>query len=233
MKTMGLIGGMSWESTLEYYRIINETTKAKLGRFHSAKMLLYSVDFDEIEILQHKGKWDELTEMMIDAGMRLKKGGVEFILICTNTMHLMAEAVEKETGLPLIHIVDATAEKVRSRGVRRAGLLGTKFTMEQDFYKERLRKKHNLDILIPGDEERESIHRILYSELCLGEIKDASKAAFKKIIDSLVSKGAEGIILGCTEIPLLVQQEDYDIDLFDTTAIHAEAAVEYAISEEA
>jgi aspartate racemase len=230
MKTIGLIGGMSWESTLEYYRIINETMKAKLGRFHSAKLILYSVDFDEVEILQHQGKWDELTAIMIDAARRVKKGGAEFLLICTNTMHKMAEDIENEAGLPLLHIVDAAAEEIKSKNIRKAGLLGTKFTMEEDFYKERLNRKHNIEVIIPEKKERDTIHRILYSELCLGVIKHISRDTFKKIIENLVGKGAEGIILGCTEIPLLVRQEDYEISLFDTTSIHAKAAVEYAIS---
>lgn len=230
MKTMGLIGGMSWESTLEYYRIINETMKAKLGRFHSAKLLLYSVDFDQVEILQHQGKWEELTAIMIDAARRVKKGGAEFLLICTNTMHKMAEEIENETEIPLLHIVDTAAEEIKSKNIRKAGLLGTKFTMEEDFYKNRLRRKHNIDVIIPEEEERETIHRILYSELCLGEIKDISRGAFRKIIENLVGNGAEGIILGCTEIPLLVRQEDHKIPLFDTTSIHAKAAVEYAVS---
>jgi aspartate racemase len=229
MKTIGLIGGMSWESTLEYYRIINETMKAKLGRFHSAKLILYSVDFDEVEILQHQGKWDELTAIMIDAARRVKKGGAEFLLICTNTMHKMAEDIENEAGLPLLHIVDAAAEEIKSKNIRKAGLLGTKFTMEEDFYKERLHRKHDIDVIIPEKRERDTIHRILYNELCQGEIKDTSRNTLKKIIENLVGNGAEGIILGCTEIPLLVRQEDYGISLFDTTSIHARAAVEYAI----
>jgi aspartate racemase len=191
---------------------------------------LYSVDFDEVEILQHQGKWDELTAIMIDAARRVKKGGAEFLLICTNTMHKMAEDIENEAGLPLLHIVDAAAEEIKSKNIRKAGLLGTKFTMEEDFYKERLNRKHNIEVIIPEKKERDTIHRILYSELCLGVIKHISRDTFKKIIENLVGKGAEGIILGCTEIPLLVRQEDYEISLFDTTSIHAKAAVEYAIS---
>ncbi|MCK4264440.1 MAG: aspartate/glutamate racemase family protein [Candidatus Aminicenantes bacterium] len=229
MKTIGLIGGMSWESSLEYYRIINETVKEKLGGFHSAKCLMYSVDFEEVEKLQRHGKWDEATALMIDAAQRVKKGGADFVVICTNTMHKMAEEVQSSINIPLLHIADVTAERIKAQGLKKVGLLGTKFTMEEDFYKGRLIKKHGLEVMIPDDEEREAINNILYNELCMGEIKKISKDKFKKIIDNLVLKGAEGIILGCTEIPLLIDKEDYEIPLFDTTRIHAEAAVEYAL----
>ncbi len=229
MKTIGLIGGMSWESSLEYYRIINETVKKKLGGFHSAKCLMYSVDFEEVEKLQRQGKWDEATALMIDAAQRVKKGGADFVVICTNTMHKMAEEVQSSINIPLLHLADVTAERIKAQGLKKVGLLGTKFTMEEDFYKGRLIKKHGLEVMIPDDEEREAIHNILYNELCMGEIKKISKDKFKKIIDNLVLKGAEGIILGCTEIPLLIDKEDYEIPLFDTTRIHAEEAVEYAL----
>lgn len=229
MKTIGLIGGMSWESSLEYYRIINETVKEKLGGFHSAKCLMYSVDFEEVEKLQRHGKWDEATALMIDAAQRVKKGGADFVVICTNTMHKMAEEVQSSINIPLLHIADVTAERIKAQGLKKVGLLGTKFTMEEDFYKGRLIKKHGLEVMIPDDEEREAINNILYNELCMGEIKKISKDKFKKIIDNLVLKGAEGIILGCTEIPLLIDKEDYEIPLFDTTRIHAEEAVEYAL----
>ena len=229
MKTIGLIGGMSWESSLEYYRIINETVKEKLGGFHSAKCLMYSVDFEEVEKLQRNGKWDEATALMIDAAQRVKKGGADFVVICTNTMHKMAEEVQNSINIPLLHLADVTAERIKAQGLKKVGLLGTKFTMEEDFYKGRLIKKHGLEVMIPDDEEREAIHNILYNELCMGEIKKISKDKFKKIIDNLVLKGAEGIILGCTEIPLLIEKEDYEIPLFDTTRIHAEEAVEYAL----
>jgi len=229
MKTIGLIGGMSWESSLEYYRIINETVKEKLGGFHSAKCLMYSVDFEEVEKLQRNGKWDEATALMIDAAQRVKKGGADFVVICTNTMHKMAEEVQNSINIPLLHLADVTAERIKAQGLKKVGLLGTKFTMEEDFYKGRLIKKHGLEVMIPDDEEREAIHNILYNELCMGEIKKISKDKFKKIIDNLVLKGAEGIILGCTEIPLLIDKEDYEIPLFDTTRIHAEEAVEYAL----
>jgi len=229
MKVIGLIGGMSWESSLEYYRIINETVKEKLGRFHSAKSLMYSVDFEEIEILQHQGKWDKATELMINAAQRVEKGGADLVIICTNTMHKMADEVQKSIKIPLLHIADATAEEIKKQGLKKVGLLGTKFTMEEDFYKGRLSEKFGLEVIIPNEEERQLIHDILYSELCLGEIKSQSKEKFIKIIKNLAASGAEGVILGCTEIPLLISQEDCEVPLFDTTRIHARFAVEYAL----
>jgi aspartate racemase len=229
MKTIGLIGGMSWESSLEYYRIINETVKNKLGGFHSAKSLMYSVDFEEIEELQHQGKWQDATRIMIDAAQRVERGGADFVVICTNTMHLMAEDIESSIQIPLLHIVDVTAAKIKEMGHAIVGLLGTRFTMEQDFYRGRLKKKHGIDVLIPEEEERIAIHAILYDELCLGAIKDKSREKFKTIIANLESRGAEGIILGCTEIPLIVKKEDYKIFLYDTTDLHAQAAVNFAL----
>jgi aspartate racemase len=229
MKMIGLIGGMSWESTLEYYRIINQRMKEKIGGFHSAKILLYSVDFQEVESLQHRGGWKELTELMIDAAQRVERAGAELLVICTNTMHKMAPEVQKSIRIPLLHIVDVTAAEVKRRSLRTVGLLGTRFTMEQDFYKLRLSQDHGLEVLIPEEKERELIHGILYNELCLGEIKETSRGVFQGIIAGLVSRGAQGIILGCTEIPLLVSQQDYDIPLFDTTAIHARAAADAAL----
>jgi aspartate racemase len=230
MKTIGLVGGMSWESTLEYYRIINERVKEKLGGFHSARLVMYSVDFEEVENRQHLGQWEELTALMIDAARRVERAGADFLVICTNTMHIMAGEVEKSIGIPLLHIVDATAAAVKTRSFARVGLLGTRFTMEKDFYKERLRRNHGLDVIIPEEKEREIIHGILYDELCLGTIREESKAAFRKIIGGLEARGAQGIILGCTEIPLIVKQKDYEIPLFDTTALHAEAAVGLALA---
>ena len=230
MKTIGLIGGMSWESSAEYYRIINETMKEKLGGLHSAKCIMYSVDFEEIEKLQHASKWKEATEVMIDAARRVEKGGADFIVICTNTMHKMADEVQSSITIPLLHIADATAEKIRSKGLKKVGLLGTKFTMEEDFYKGRLSNTFGLDVIIPEEDEREIVHDIIYKELCLGEIKKSSKKKFKKIIENLVSRGAEGIILGCTEIPLLIKQEDCSVPLFDTTEIHARSAVELSLA---
>lgn len=228
MKTIGLIGGMSWESSVEYYRIINETVRAKLGGLHSAKSIMYSVDFNEIEVLQYQGKWKEATKLMISAAQSLENCGAHFVLICTNTMHKMADEVQKNIGIPLLHIADCTAEKIKNQGIRKIGLLGTKFTMEEDFYKGRLAKKHGLEVLIPEDSDRETVHRVIYDELCLGEIKHSSKEQFTRIMNNLVRNGAEGVILGCTEIGLLVGEEDCLVSLFDSTRIHAVAAVEYA-----
>lgn len=230
MKTIGLIGGMSWESSVEYYRIINETVKEKLGGLHSAKCLMYSVDFHEIEVLQHQDKWKELTEIMIDAGDKLKSGGADFIVICTNTMHKMAEDIEKAVGLKVLHIAEATGEEIIKSGIKKVGLIGTKFTMEGDFYKKVLKDKYEIDVIIPEAEDREIIHNVIYEELCKGEINLESKEKYKEIIGKLSEKGAEGIVLGCTEIPLLIKQEDVNIKVFDTTTIHGIAAVEFAIN---
>jgi len=225
MKTIGLIGGMSWESSLEYYRILNEKVKKELGGLHSAKTILFSVDFEQIKILQHDDKWNELTEIMIDAAKKLEKAGADFIVICTNTMHLMANEVQNNINLPLLHITDATAQSIKSKHLRKVGLLGTKFTMEKEFYKDRLIEKHNIDVVIPSDNDREIVHNIIYNELCLGNINDTSKNEYLRIINNLEEQGAEGIILGCAEIPLLIKQEDVKIPIFDTTTIHAEQAV--------
>ena len=230
MKTIGMIGGMSWESSLEYYRILNEAVKDRLGGFHSAKCVMYSVDFEEIERYQHQGDWDSATEAMCDAARRVERAGADVLLICTNTMHLMAEAVAAAVGIPLLHIADVTAQAIRERGQNTVGLLGTRFTMEQDFYRGRLSEKHGLRVLIPEEEDRIRIHSILYDELCLGEIKQASREEFRRIIGGLVERGAEGVILGCTEIPLIVHQKDYDIPLYDTTTLHSLAAVDYALA---
>lgn len=229
MKTIGLIGGMSWESSLEYYRIINETVKEKLGKLHSAKSLMFSVDFDEIQHLQHIGDWNTLTKIMVDAADRLEKGGADFIVICTNTMHRMVNDIENNVKIPVIHIADATAKKIKEGKIKKVGLLGTKFTMEQDFYKGRLATNHGIDVIIPNDDERNTVHSIIYNELCQGQIKQPSKEQYIKIIEKLKSNGAEGVILGCTEIPLLIKQEDVSIPIFDTTKIHAEMAVDYAL----
>jgi aspartate racemase len=229
MKTIGLIGGMSWESSIEYYRIINETVRARLGGLHSAKSIMYSVDFAEIETLQQQGKWDEATDLMIDAAQRVERGGADFVIICTNTMHKMADEVQNHIQIPLLHIADATAEKIKARGLKRIGLLGTKFTMEEDFYRGRLTEKQGLEVIIPTERERDIVHRVIFDELCLGEIREPSKEQYVRIMDHLVRDGAEGIILGCTEISLLIQEEDSQIPLFDTTKIHAMAAVEYAL----
>ncbi len=231
MKTIGLIGGMSWESTAEYYRIINEAVKENLGRLHSAKIVMYSVDFEEVEQLQHQGKWDKATNLMIDAAKRVERGGADFVLICTNTMHKMADDVAANINIPLLHIADATAGEITSRGLKKIGLLGTKFTMEQDFYKGRLKEKFGIRVVIPHESEREIVHNVIYKELCLGEIKDSSREQLKAIINRLSDNGAQGIILGCTELPLLLKQRDCPVPLFDTTVIHARAAVDYALRD--
>jgi aspartate racemase len=231
MKTIGLIGGMSWESSSVYYNIINETVKERLGGLHSAKCILYSVDFEEIESLQHQGKWEELTKLMINFAQQLERAGADFIVICTNTMHKMAEEVQDNIHIPLLHIADATAEKIIEQGLRKPGLLGTKFTMEEDFYKQRLKKKYSINVIIPSYADREIIDSVIYNELCLGKIKQSSKEKFKEIITKLVSVGADGLILGCTEIPLLISQKDVEVPLFDTTAIHSKAAVSLALNE--
>jgi aspartate racemase len=229
MKTIGLIGGMSWESTLEYYRTLNETVKARLGGLHSAKCLLYSVDFAEVEMLQSKGRWEEAGEMMADAAQRLERGGGDFIVLCTNTMHKLTPQIETAVKIPLLHIADATARAVKDAGLWRVGLLGTRFTMEQEFYRGRLTERHGLDVLVPDEADREIVHQVIYGELCLGVVKEDSRAQFSAIIEKMVAAGAQGIILGCTEIELLVRPEDSPAPVFPTTRIHAEAAVEYAL----
>ncbi|MGD8402702.1 MAG: aspartate/glutamate racemase family protein [Anaerolineales bacterium] len=230
MKTIGMLGGMSWESSVEYYRIVNETVNEKLGGLHSAKSLIYSVDFAEIEALQHAGRWDEATQAMIEAARHVEAGGADFVVICTNTMHKMADQVEAAISIPLLHIADATADAIRAQGLSKIGLLGTRFTMEEDFYRGRLVEKRELDVLIPDAEDREIVHRVIYDELVLGEIKAESREQYKRIIEKLIAKGAQGIILGCTEIGLLIKDEDSRVPLFDTTYIHAVAAVEMALS---
>lgn len=229
MKTIGLIGGLSWESSAVYYRIINELVRDKLGGTHSAKSIMYSVDFSEFEQLQHQGDWDKLTELMIDAGTRLKNGGADFIVICTNTMHKTADAVKNQVDIPLLHIADAAATEVKKMGLRKVALLGTRFTMEQDFYKARLLEKHGIEVVIPDCDERKMIHSVIYDELVLGKVLDSSREAFVKIIGHMESIGAEGVVLGCTEIPLLISQKDSAIPVFDTTRIHALAAVEFSL----
>ncbi|GAK61172.1 aspartate racemase [Candidatus Vecturithrix granuli] len=231
MKTLGLLGGMSWESSLEYYRIINETVKAKLGGLHSAKCVLYSVDFAEIELLQNQGKWDEATAYLCNAAHSIERAGAECLLICTNTMHKMADDIQAQIQIPVLHIADAAAQRIQTQELHTVGLLGTKFTMEQDFYKGRLTERYGLSVLIPNEAEREEVHRVIYEELCLGKIQPSSKERFLAIIQQLQQQKAEGIILGCTEIPLLIQQADCPIPLFDTTRIHAEAAVEYMLGD--
>ncbi|WP_207885153.1 aspartate/glutamate racemase family protein [Pseudomonas sp. 30_B] len=229
MKTIGLIGGMSWESTIPYYRQINQTIKERLGGLHSAKIVLYSVDFHEIERLQHAGDWDAAGRLLAEAARSLRAAGADFLVLCTNTMHKVAPAIEAAVDIPLLHIADPTAEAIRAAGVTRVGLLGTRFTMEQAFYKDRLQEKYDLQVLTPSDEERQVVHRIIYEELCLGQIRDESRDAYRRIIASLVARGAQAVILGCTEISLLVGPQDASVPLFDTTAIHARQAAERAL----
>jgi aspartate racemase len=231
MKTVGLIGGMSWESSAEYYRIINEAVRDRLGGVHSAKSLMVSLEFGEIKDLQHDGRWDDLSRMMIEAARSLERGGADFILICTNTMHRMADEVEASVSIPLLHIADATGERVAAAGHRKIGLLGTSFTMEQDFYKGRLSRLFGLDVLVPDDAGRKTVHEIIYGELVAGVVHEDSRAAYRRVIANLVDRGAEAIILGCTEIMLLVSEADSPVPLFDTTTIHAIAAVDRALSD--
>ncbi len=230
MKTIGLIGGMSWESSAVYYQLINEIVREKLGEASSAQSLMYSVEFNEIKKLQHAGEWSKLSKMMIAAAQRLERGGADFIVICTNTMHRMFPEMKASVSIPIIHIADATAEKIREKGLKKIALLGTNFTMTQDFYKGRLKEKHYLEVITPNEKDREVVHQIIYNELILGKIKDDSREKYKAIIQKLKEQRAEGVILGCTEIPLLIQQKDSPIPIFDTTLIHATKAVEIALS---
>jgi aspartate racemase len=230
MKTIGLIGGMSWESSVEYYKIINEEVKGKLGGLHSAKCLLYSVDFDEIEGYQAEGDWASAGKALGEVASSLEKAGAEFIVICTNTMHKVVEAIESKINIPILHIADATANQIKSSNIKTIGLLGTKYTMEQDFYKSRIESK-GINVLVPGKEERENVNKVIYEELCLGQIKQPSKDYYKTVIQQLVDEGAEGIILGCTEIGLLIKPEDSEVPLFNTTVIHAKEAVNTALKK--
>jgi aspartate racemase len=232
MKTIGLIGGMSWESSIEYYRIINEAVKQRLGGLHSAKCIMHSVDFAEVEPLQHEGRWEEAAEHMVRAAQSVEAAGADFLMLCTNTMHKTAEEIEKGVSIPLLHIADATAEKIKSDGLTKVGLLGTRFTMEDNFYKGRLIERHSLSVLAPDEAQRKIVHQVIYEELCLGEIRPASRQKFAEIMDGLVSQGAEAVILGCTEIGLLVGVDDCRVPVFDTTEIHAEAAVDLALADE-
>jgi aspartate racemase len=229
MKTIGLIGGMSWESSSLYYQIINRTTQEKLGGVHSAKCLLYSVDFNEIALLQKEGNWKKLGELMVEAAQSLEKGGADFIVLCTNTMHKLYDEIQANVSIPLIHIGDATAEKIKEKEFKKAGLLGTSFTMEQDFFKGRLFNKHQIETIIPDETQRTVIHRIIYDELVKGIINNESRNIVLEIISDLIDKGAEGIILGCTEIELLITNEFTTAELFNTAEIHAKKAVESAL----
>jgi len=228
MKTLGLIGGMSWESTALYYRLINETVKQRLGGLHSARLVLHSVDFHDIEVLQRAGQWDQAGVVLADAARSLVAAGADAIVLCTNTMHKVADAIERAAPVPLLHIADPTAAAIKAAGLSRVGLLGTGFTMEQDFYKERLRR-HGVEALVPPTADRAIVHRVIYEELVLGNVRDASRAQYLRIIGGLLREGAQGVILGCTEIPMLVGSDDVAVPVFDTTRIHATTSAEWAI----
>ena len=230
MKTIGMIGGMSWESSIEYYRIINETVRDELGGLHSAKSIMYSVEFAEIETLQHQDRWDDAAKIMIAAAQSVENGGADFGIICTNTMHKLYDIVQQNIRIPLLHIADATAEAIQAAEINKIALLGTRFTMVENFYKGRLVENYGLEVIIPPEADMEIVHRVIYDELCAGIIDSESKQNYAEIIERLVADGAQGIILGCTEIGLLVKQEDSPVPLFDTTEIHAKAAVRYALS---
>jgi aspartate racemase len=230
MRLLGLIGGMSWESTLPYYRHVNEAVRARLGGLHSARVVLYSVDFHAIEILQRGARWDEAGAQLAAAARALHAAGAELLVLCTNTMHIVAPAIEAATPLPLLHIADPTAAAIRAAGLARVGLLGTRFTMEQGFYRERL-ARHGVEALLPGAAERAQVHRVIYEELCLGQVRDHSRRFYRDVIAGLVERGAQGVILGCTEIGLLVGAQEAAVPLFDTTLLHAQAAVDWALRD--
>jgi aspartate racemase len=229
MKTIGLLGGMSWESTVRYYQHINEGVKRRLGGLHSARLVLYSVDFHEIEVLQHQGDWAAAGALLGEAARSLQAAGADCLVICTNTMHKVVPTIAAAIAIPILHIADATAAVIQAQGLQTVGLLGTQFTMEQDFYKQRLSDRYGLTVLVPEAKERAIVHRIIYEELCLGQVKSASRDAYLSIINVLKAQGAEGIIAGCTEITMLIESGDLDIPLLDTTAIHAAAAVDFAL----
>lgn len=229
MKTIGMLGGMSWESTASYYKAINQGVKAELGGLSSAKICLYSVNFAEIEKLQHAGKWNETALILTKAAQSVEAGGADFLLICTNTMHKVADEIQANISMPILHIADATAAKLVSDGVTKVGLLGTRFTMEQDFYKSRLINKFGIKVVVPNDDERTIVHNVIYNELCKGEIRLDSKEQYIAIVNNLFEQGAQAVILGCTEIALLIQQKDTDVPLYDTTEIHAASAVAFAL----
>lgn len=229
MKTLGLIGGMSWESSVEYYKLVNEKTKQLLGGHHSCQSLMYTVDFDAIVKLQHEGKWQELDVIMANAAKMLEDAGADLIVLCTNTMHLCTKAILEKITVPFLHIAEATGQEIIARKLKKVGLLGTKFTMEKDFYKEVLLNKFGIEVVVPNEQERDEVHRIIYQELVHGQIKEESREIYKKIIRHLEEEGAQGVILGCTEIPLLISDSDVNIPVFDTTKIHAEKAVEWLL----
>ena len=229
MKTIGLIGGMSWESSKVYYELINEKVKAELGGIYSAKIIMISLEFNEIQELQHKGDWDSLDQLMADSAKKLEQAGADLVVLCTNTMHLCTHKIAEAISVPFLHIAEATGEEITKKNIKKVALLGTKFTMEKDFYKEVLSSAFGIEVIIPNEDQRNEVHRIIYKELVQGEIKEDSREIYKNIIEDLAKKGAEGVILGCTEIPLLIKQSDVSIPVFDTTSIHAEKAVEWAL----
>lgn len=229
MKTIGLIGGMSWESTVPYYRLVNEAVARRLGGLHSAKVLLASVDFAEVEAMQRGGDWAAAARLLADTARSLERAGADFLVVCTNTMHKVADEIEGAVGIPLLHIADATAAEVKARGLSKVGLLGTRFTMEQDFYKARLRGRHGIEALVPAEADRAIVHRVIYDELCLGKVLDPSRGEYRRIIRGLVEQGAQGVVLACTEIPMLVGAADSPVPVFDTTALHARTAAEWAL----
>jgi len=224
MRTIGLIGGLSWQSSLEYYRIINEVIRQKLGGLHSARIVMHSFDLAEMATLQEEGDWESAARLIIGAAQRLENAGADLLVMCTNTMHKVADEVQQDVKIPLLHIADATAEEIKTAGLRKVGLLGTRFTMEEDFYKERLTRKRGLEVIIPDEDERQIVDRAIYEELCAGQVRRSSKEKFCGIMQNLAASGAEGIILGCTEIYLLVDQRDVQVPVFDTTRIHAKSA---------
>jgi len=230
MKTIGLLGGMSWQSTLLYYRLINEQIEQELGGLHSARIVMVSVDFQEIETLQHKGQWDEAGRLLAVAAQQIEAGGADFLLICTNTMHKVADTVQAAVSIPLLHLADSTAQEITDAGYKTTGLLGTRFTMEQDFYKGRLQEHHELNVIVPDEDDMQHIHRIIYEELCHGIVKDESRQTYLRVMDEMCDRGAQCIIQGCTEIVMLIQQQHCTTPLFDTTAIHARAAVQRALA---
>jgi aspartate racemase len=230
MRVIGLIGGMSWESSAVYYRLVNQGVRARLGGQHNARSLLYTLDFAEVEAMQHEGRWEEAGGRLEDAARRLERGGADCVVLCTNTMHKLAGRIEAAVSVPLLHIVDATAEALVSRGFDRVGLLATAFTMEHEFYRGRLRERFGIEAIVPGDEDRRLVHRVIYDELCQGVVRPESKAAYAGVMRELAGRGAQAIVLGCTEIMLLVGQADTPLPLFDTTALHAAAAVDFALA---
>jgi len=231
VKVIGLIGGMSWNSSLEYYRLINELVSRKLGGLHSARLVLYSLDFEEIERAQQESRWEDAADILAKAAIALKQAGADFLVICTNTMHKVSDKVGESAGLPILHIVDTTGNAIREQGLSKVGLLGTRFVMAEQFYQDRLKKRFDIEVVVPAEDEQAVVHRVIYDELCRGKVRDLDRQSCLQIIDKLTKRGAEGIVLGCTELPLLIRLGDVRVPVFDTTRLHAEAAVEMALSE--